>query len=147
MSNFPDEYNPQVEEWQDHLDSGHGSFGPGKYCDCDNCLEVRTPVVAAAVDIDALTERLSLQDWRGARGGMYLALSELRATRAELAELRSSAAAVRAETLKEAANEVHLESRWQVELDMRGQLDSVQSIDRLIMLERILLDRAAKVTP
>lgn len=40
------------------------------------------------VDIDALTERLSLQDWRAARSGVYKALRELARCRAREAAIR-----------------------------------------------------------
>lgn len=51
----------------------------------------------------------------------------------------------RAQGLREAADQVHTEARWQEELKQRRATpqDWAWHVDRLLMIERLLTDRAA----
>lgn len=51
----------------------------------------------------------------------------------------------RAGALREAADEIHTEARWQLQMKLRGRpvISAQWHIDRLLMVERILRDRAA----
>lgn len=62
----------------------------------------------------------------------------------ELGRVKAERDAARAAALREAAAEVHTEARWQMENRMRATYaHGTRSIDRLMVVERILLDRAA----
>lgn len=96
------------------------------------------------VDLDRLTERLSLQDWRAARGDMYRVINEAREARSEVARLTAAISRIRADTMRFAADEVRREARWQKETQSRGMFANGEtSIDRLLMFETILRKTAA----
>ena len=66
--------------------------------------------------------------------------------RARDAQVAAAAArTVGAQALRDAADEVHIEARWQTEQQMRGLTEWRRSIDRLVMLEQILRDRAVQL--
>jgi hypothetical protein len=52
---------------------------------------------------------------------------------------------IRAEALCEAADEVHTESRWQIEANLRGVNIGGSPVGRLTMIEGILRDRASDI--
>lgn len=73
----------------------------------------------------------------------YDSLGMINALQANYDRPQRQVDAVRAETLREAADEVHREARWQQEIILRGQGQHIQSVGRLLVVESILLNRAA----
>lgn len=129
---------------------------PGKHKNIGNTRERmgRGQVKIARAEVARLTGERDAGAVRGAswRRRALDAEAERDALRADLVHERARVdkewARARAAALCEAANEVRTEARWQREQQMRGMFaNGERSVDRLLLVERILRERAAALAP